>query len=252
MKKRLSAKKTAAGKPSPIPNLQSVITIDGPAGSGKSTAARRLAQALGFVYLNTGAMYRAAAHVALEDGLEIDDPKKAAQVAKAASKMRFEYQFPNGQPRFIVNGRDCTEALFTAALTGRLKPVVNNVAVRAALVANMRQAAESVIAQGAKGVVMEGRDIGTVVFPDAALKFYIHAALEARTQRRVAELRARGEVVDFAGIRKQIEYRDETDKGREVGALIKAQDAIDIDTTQRDEEDTLRLLLEEVRKQKRL
>ena len=228
--------------------LQRMITIDGPAGSGKSTAARRLAQALDFIYLNTGAMYRAVAHVALEDGLEIDDARKATQIARAARQMRFEYKPNKGRQHFIVNGRDCTEALFTAALTGRLKPVVNNTAVRMALVAKMRQAAKKLLTQGIQGVVMEGRDIGTVVFPCAPLKFYIHASIEERTRRRVAELRARGEVVDFAGIRKQIKYRDETDRGRRVGRLMKAADAADINTTGRDEEHTLKLLLKEVRK----
>ncbi|MCY3023789.1 MAG: (d)CMP kinase, partial [Planctomycetota bacterium] len=95
--------------------------------------------------------------------------------------------------------------------------------------------------------VVEGRDIGTVVFPDAALKFYIHADLEERTRRRAEELEARGEKVDVEGLRKQIEYRDETDKGRAVGPLVRAADAIDVDTTHLDEEATLERLLQEAK-----
>jgi cytidylate kinase len=223
-----------------------VIAIDGPAGSGKSTAARRLAQALDFRYLNTGAMYRAVALIAQESGIDLGDPNKASQIRAVAQRMRFEYGEKDGQQRFIVNGQDRTDALFTVALTGQLKPVVNNPQVREALVDKMRGAAHAVIVSGIKGVVLEGRDIGTVVFPDAPIKFYIHADLDARTLRRAAELEARGETVDYDGLRRQIQYRDETDKGREVGALKQAADAIDIDTTLMDEEGTLQRLIAEV------
>ena len=222
-----------------------VIAIDGPAGSGKSTAARRLALELSYMYLNTGAMYRAAALLAQEGGFDLSDEKKIAGIARA---MRFEYIESGGKQRFHVNGSDRSEELFTAALTAQLKPVVNNSEVRAALVEKMRTAAHGVEARGAKGVVLEGRDIGTVVFPNAAIKFYIHADLDARTQRRAAELCAKGEMVDFEGLRKQIQYRDDTDKGREVGALIQAPDAIDVDSTHLNEEAVLQRLLGEVRR----
>jgi len=221
-----------------------VIAIDGPAGSGKSTAARHLAGALGFTYLNTGAMYRAVAFVAKEGGIDLSHDKRVGEVAR---KMRFEYQLKDGQQRFIVNGGDRTRELFTAALTEQLKPVVNNLAVRDALVKKMREAARAVLSQGVPGVVMEGRDIGTVVFPAAVLKFYIHADLEERTRRRAAELEARGEPVDLDGLRKQIRYRDDTDRARSVGPLVQAADAIDVDTTHLDENGTLKRLLEEAR-----
>lgn len=222
-----------------------VIAIDGPAGSGKSTAARRLALELGYMYLNTGAMYRAATLLAQEGGFDLSDEKKIAGIARA---MRFEYIERGGKQRFHVNECDRSEELFTAALTAQLKPVVNNPAVREALVEKMRAAARGVASRGAKGVVLEGRDIGTVVFPDAAIKFYIHADLDARTQRRAAELGAKGEMVDFEGLRKQIQYRDDTDKGREIGALIQAPDAIDVDSTLLNEEAVLQRLLAEVRR----
>ncbi|HYF51031.1 MAG TPA: (d)CMP kinase [Planctomycetota bacterium] len=222
-----------------------IIAIDGPAGSGKSTAARHLAEAIGFSYLNSGAMYRAVAFLADEGGIDLEDPAKVAEIAES---MRFEYRLgPDGKQRFWVNGADRTDSLFTAALTGKLKPVVNNTRVREELVKKMRLAVRKFLDSGASGVVMEGRDIGTVVFPDAPMKFYIHASLDARTDRRAAELKARGEKVDRDGLRKQIEYRDATDKAREVGALIQHDDAIDVDTTNLDEAATLKLLVEKVR-----
>jgi cytidylate kinase len=231
-----------------------IIAIDGPAGSGKSTAARHLDEALGFTYINTGAMYRAVALLAVEGGFDLTDEKRIAEIA---ADMRFEYAQTNGPPsprsgaagrqRFIVNGKDRTEELFTAALTEKLKPVVNNVAVRAALVEKMRTAARAIIAAGAKGAVLEGRDIGTVVFPDAAVKFYMSADLAARAERRAAELKTRNEMVDLPGLQRQIQARDDADKAREVGALIHAPDAIDVDTTHFTEEQTLQRLLAVVR-----
>ena len=127
---------------------------------------------------------------------------------------------------------------------------MNNNSVRAALVEKMRTAARGVAERGAAGVVLEGRDIGTVVFPDAFIKFYIHASIDARTERRAEELKAKGELVDFNGLKKQIQYRDDTDKGREVGALIQAADAIDVDSTHLNEEAVLQRLLSEVNARK--
>ena len=223
-----------------------VIAIDGPAGSGKSTAARRLAEALGYTHLNTGAMYRAVAFLATEGGFDLNDESKKDDIAGIARQMQFEYRIVSGKQRFIVNGDDHTDELFRATLTAQLKPIVNNLAVRSSLVEKMRDAVRHFLAGGVKGVVMEGRDIGTVVFPNAGMKFYIHASLEARTRRRAAELKARNEHVDFEGLRKQIQYRDETDQAREVGGLKQAADAIDIDTTDLDENATVQRLLQEV------
>jgi cytidylate kinase len=229
---------------------QRVIAIDGPAGSGKSTAARRLADALGYTHLNTGAMYRAVAFLATEGGIDLEDKGKSHVIANIARKMEFDYRIVDGKQHFIVNGDDHTEELFRATLTAQLKPVVNNLEVREALVQKMRAAVHRFLAQGVKGVVMEGRDIGTVVFPNARLKFYIHADIDARTKRRAKELVAKGEVVDFEGLKKQIQYRDDADKQREVGGLKQATDAIDLDTTHLDLEATLQRLLEEVQKKR--
>ena len=233
-----------------------IVAIDGPAGSGKSTVARRLAEAEGFAHLNTGALYRAVAHLAGEGGIDPErQPERTAQIAR---EMVFEYDVAGGGQRFLVAAqpgapkRDLTQALFTTALTQQLKPVVNNEAVRAALVEKMRAAARKVLAAGARGVVLEGRDIGTVVFPDAFLKIYLQADLEERTRRRAEELRARGERFEEAGLKKQIEYRDQVDASRSVGPLKRAEDAVVIDTTGMDAEATLRKLQEELGKRRRL
>jgi cytidylate kinase len=210
-----------------------VVAIDGPAGSGKSTAARRLAETERLAYLNTGAMYRAVALLADEGGFDLErQPEKVEEIAR---DLAFEYRpQPDGDVRFFVKNMDRTDALFTSVLTGKLRPVVNNERVRAALVAQMRKAAYGVLDGGARGVVMEGRDIGTVVFPDADVKIYLSADLDARAKRRAAELEARGEKVNLDGLKNQIRMRDDFDSSRSVGPLRKAADAIELDTTSLD------------------
>lgn len=228
-----------------------IVAIDGPAGSGKSTAARQLARAEGLHYLNTGAMYRAVAHLASEGGIDAAaQPERAAEVARA---MDFEYRVQGDALHFWVASKagarkeDLTPVLFTAALTEKLQPVVTNEAIRAVLVEKMRAAARAVLSQGAKGVVLEGRDIGTVVFPDASIKFYIHADLDARAQRRAAELAARGEKVELGGLMKQIARRDDFDEQRTVGPLKRADDALDVDTSHLDVDQTLAKLRAELK-----
>lgn len=228
-----------------------IVAIDGPAGSGKSTAARMLAEAEGFVHLNTGAMYRAVAHLVSEGAFDPErDPQRTAQIAR---DMVFHYRIVNDKQEFWVAPKagspeqDLTPLLFTAALTQKLRPVVNNEKVREALVDKMRAAAARVLAEGAKGVVLEGRDIGTVVFPDAPVKFYIEADLEERTRRRAQELRAKGETVDEAGLREQIRHRDQIDSSRPVGPLKRADDAIPINTSNLKPDEVLKRLRDEVR-----
>jgi cytidylate kinase len=216
----------------------------------KSTAARQLAAAEGLVHLNTGAIYRAVAHLTDEGGIDAErQPARAAEIARA---MDFRQENTAGQARFLVAPRagtprkDLTEALFSAALTQKLKPVVNNAAVRAAVVDHARRAARELIAKGAPGVVLEGRDTGTVIFPHADVKFYLQASLEVRTQRRADELRARGENFDAQGLRDQIAYRDQIDESRSVGPLKPAADAIHVDTTRLGPEEVLAFLREKL------
>jgi len=232
-------------------NLRGIIVaLDGPAGSGKSTAARSLAEAEGYAYINTGAMYRAAAHLVEEGGIDAETNPAAA--VKIAQDMRFEYREENGEPKYYVAPRDgaplqdLTAVLFTAALTAKLKPVVNNETLRHLLVEKMRAAANEAIAHGAKGVVLEGRDIGTVVFPDAAVKFYVEADLEERTRRRAEQLKQAGDTVEAEGLKKQLAKRDQVDSSRAVGPLKKAADAIQIDTTALDPQGVLDVLRKEL------
>ncbi|MCX7805908.1 MAG: (d)CMP kinase [Planctomycetota bacterium] len=229
-----------------------IVAIDGPAGSGKSTAARNLAGRLGLTYINTGAMYRAVALLAVEAGLDLEDEDGIVRIARSLD-IRFEQD--RDEPRYIVHGKDRTADLFSVGLTSRLEPVVNSPRVRAALVDKMREMAARAAASAGTdrdgGVVMEGRDIGTVVFPDADCKFYLHADLAERARRRASELAGRGERVDIAEIERQIEARDEIDRRRETGPLKKAEDAIDVDTSRLSPEETLETLIAHIMRRKR-
>lgn len=189
---------------------QRVIAVDGPAGSGKSTVARAVAAALGLDYLDTGAMYRAVAHAALVRGL---DPGAAEAVARLARELVIEVS-----ERVTVDGSDATEAIRSAQTTRAVTAVAANPDVRRELVARQRSWAES---RG--GGVVEGRDIGTVVFADAALKVFLTADPEERARRRRAE---GGEAVAV-----DIARRDQADSSRAHSPLAMADDAVVIDTT---------------------
>jgi CMP/dCMP kinase len=195
-----------------------IVTIDGPAGSGKSTAARALAERIGFAFLDTGAMYRAVALEALTRGLDLDDFEAVAQLAR---KMTIEALGPVVR----VDGRDVTAAIRTPDVTSAASRVAAIPDVRAALVRMQRKAAEGL------DVVSEGRDQGTVVFPDAECKFYVTAAPEVRARRRLLELQEAGEQISFEDLLRQIVERDTRDKTREAAPLRAADDAIRIDTS---------------------
>lgn len=197
-----------------------VITVDGPAGAGKSSASRALAEQLGYTYVDTGAMYRAVGVLAHEAGIPFDDDE-----ALAALIDRLSFTFPDEGRRITVDGRDLTDAIRRPDAGELASRVSTRPAVRERLVALQR-------ALGAGGgVVMEGRDIGTVVFPDAPLKLYLTADPAARARRRAIEIRARGENVDEAGLARAIAARDERDAGRAHSPLRPAADAIVLDTT---------------------
>jgi len=191
-----------------------VVAIDGPAGAGKSTVARKLAEALGFRYLDSGAMYRAAALAALEQG---GDP------AERASAARIEVG-----DRVLLEGRDVTDAIRTADVTETSSRIAATPAVRAAMVAKQRE----LLSEG--DWVAEGRDIGTVVAPDAALKIFLTASPEQRAQRRAAEIGA-----DWRVVMRDQALRDAQDSQREHSPLRLAPDAIELDTTDRPVEDVV-------------
>lgn len=198
------------------------IAIDGPAGAGKSTVSRRLARELGLRYVDTGAMYRVVGVLADAQGIDFGDVGALAALC-GRLELRFEER-PDGL-HTIADGQDLSTAIRTAA-AGELASRVSTVpAVRERLVALQRAMA------AAGGVVMEGRDIGTVVLPDATVKIYLVASAAERARRRCAELNARGEAVDVEQVTREIAERDRRDQGRAHSPLRAADDALVIDTT---------------------
>lgn len=204
-----------------------ILAIDGPAGSGKSTTARGAAHELGFWHLDTGAMYRAITLLAFRGHADPTDEAAVAEIARSAD-IRFEPKssLDHQKQRIFVNGEDLTDEIRSALVSAAVSQVSALPEVRAALVEKQRAFAE-----GAPGVVAEGRDIGTVVFPNADLKVYLDASIEERARRRAKELQAAGVETTFEEQRSQISRRDETDSAREASPLREASDAVHLDTT---------------------
>ena len=215
-----------------------VIAIDGPVGAGKSTAARRLADALGYVHVDSGAMYRAIGWKVAQAGVDLRDRRRVAAVA-AATEIRVEPE-PEG-PHILVDGVDVTALLRTPAMDEASSVVSVYPEVRNRLVAIQRDMAKE------GGIVMDGRDIGTVVFPDADLKFYLDAELAVRARRRLYEVQQSGTAAGLEAVRAEVASRDERDRGRETSPLAAAPDAIRIDSTALDAEGVLGRMLAEVR-----
>lgn len=199
-----------------------IVAIDGPAGAGKSTVARRVAAALGFSFLDTGAMYRAATWRALRHGMDLDD---AAALESSTRKMRLEMEETDSGQRVLVDGEEVTAAIRTPEVTRLIYKLDQNSAVRRTLVELQRRFGE------ARPTVAEGRDIGTVVFPKAKCKIYLDASLECRARRRASELEAGGTPVDFDRLLAEIRERDEKSMRRADSPLRRADDAVLVDTT---------------------
>lgn len=202
----------------PLEPTPMIVTIDGPAGTGKSTVARQLAERLGFEYLDTGAMYRAIAARSLAAGIDPDDTERIAQLAREA-----QIRFVDG--RTIIDGEDVTDQLRSGPTTEAASRVAQNVEVRQALVQQQRSCAAG------RDVVCEGRDQGTVAFPEARIKFFLDAAPEVRARRRQQELIEKGEQVELATLLAEQTARDERDRNRTVAPLRPAGDAMVVDTT---------------------
>ncbi|MBF0253527.1 MAG: (d)CMP kinase [Candidatus Omnitrophica bacterium] len=201
-----------------------IVAIDGPAGSGKSTVARRVARRMRLPYLDTGAMYRALTVAALQKSVSLQDPKALGRLAK---RVRIELECaPGRRDRVRLDGEDVTRMIRTPELTQQVHWVARAPEVRSEMVRLQRRAA------AARGGVLEGRDIGTVVFPKAPFKFYLDADLRERTARRLKELKAKGVRVSFKKLYEDQKARDLTDTTRKVGPLKPAEDAIRIDTTE--------------------
>lgn len=202
-----------------------IIAIDGPAGSGKSTVAKALAARLGFRYLDTGAMYRAVALRALEAGVPLDNDAAVARIAET-EKVEFAHEGGSALPtRVLIGGQDVTAPIRTPEVDAAVSPVSALKSVRELMVAQQRSLAEG------QDVVVEGRDIGTVVFPHAELKVYLTASPEERARRRGLEQRAAGSAVTDDEVLAAIHRRDTYDSSREHSPLAAADDAVVLDTT---------------------
>jgi len=199
-----------------------IIAIDGPSGAGKSTVAKLLAKRLGYVVLDTGAMYRAVAFRAKQTGLCLEDEES---LSRLASSLRVTFLTRNEELRVLCDGEDITEAIRSPDMSSLASDISKREGVRNALVRMQREMGR------VGGVILEGRDIGTVVFPDADVKFYLDADAEERARRRTEELIGKGVKVTFQETLEDVIRRDRSDMTRAISPLRKAKDAVVIDST---------------------
>ena len=215
-----------------------IVAIDGPAGVGKSTVAKRLAHELGYTYMDTGAMYRAFAWKVMQDEIDLEDE---TSLRKILSETKIDLKKDNGQLRVFLDEVDITDRIRTPVLSQMASKVSTLRAVRERMVELQR-------AMGREGgVVVEGRDIGTIVFPKAEVKIYLDASSQERARRRFEELKAQGKGINLKETLKEMEERDRRDQEREVAPLRKAKDAVVIDSTQLDAEGVMERIMREVR-----
>jgi len=211
-----------------------IIAIDGPVGSGKSTVARRVAELLGYTHLDSGAMYRGVAWKALRDGVPLDSP---AELSALAEKVRIDLVPRDGKLRVILDDEDITELIRTPEVSHAASVVAVVPGVRHPMVAEQRRAG----AQG--GIVMEGRDIGSVVFSHADLKIFLEASPEVRAERRLLELKEKGEELELHKVLADVHQRDRRDRERDMSPLVRAADAVVVDNTAMDAEETARVIV---------
>ena len=200
----------------------SIVAIDGPAGAGKSSVSMEVARRLGMAYLDSGAMYRAATWWAMHQGADMADPEALARCTK---ELPLEMRYDDGALSVIVDGHDVTQAIRTPEVTRSIRHLDGIQEIRASLVRVQRAIAAK------EPTVAEGRDMGTVVFPNARCKIYLNASIEERTRRRAKQLAERNTIVDMDVLRTEIEARDENDRTRDVAPLRQADDAYLLDTS---------------------
>jgi len=217
-----------------VKNIQ--IAIDGPSGAGKSTMAKIVARELGILYLDTGAMYRAVALKGIRSGVDTKDSRALAEMVK---DIDLQVKYENGVQKVILDGDDVTEEIRTPAVTVGSSDVAVNPAVRDKMVELQREIAKK------NSVIMDGRDIGTNVLPNADVKIFLTASIEDRTKRRYEELKEKGTLKQtFEELRQEMEYRDKNDSSRAYAPLKKADDAILLDTTGFSVEESAKTILD--------
>lgn len=215
----------ARARRSCLTNAPLQIAIDGPVASGKSTVARSLAQRLGGMFLDTGALYRAVAFAVLARGVAPDDEAAVGALVKSVDpQVDVDGEAGLGY-RITISGRTLTDELFSPAVSQAVSAIAANAAVRSYLIRAQRSFADE------RNVIMAGRDIGSVVLPNATFKFFLTASLDARVDRRLRELHDRGIQINRETLRAEIERRDQRDKTRRASPLVKAPDAIEIDSS---------------------
>lgn len=215
-----------------------VVTIDGPAGAGKSTVAKRLARALGYRLLDTGAIYRAVALASARAGVPWTD---GPALARVAAELAIEFAFVGEVNHVYLAGEDVSEAIRTQEMSSGASQVSAHPEVRAALLDLQRR-----LGAGG-GVVVEGRDTGTVVFPIADAKFFLTASVEERARRRAAELATKGQAADLETVLRETRERDERDAGRDVAPMRPAEDAVLVDSTGKSLDQVVAEIEDEVR-----
>lgn len=211
------------------------IAIDGPAGAGKSTIARQVAKQKHFIYVDTGAMYRAMAYYLLSEGV---DPEDEAAISEKCQGAHITLKYENGEQVVLLNGENVNGYLRTEEISNAASHTSKNRKVRERIVALQKKLANE------NDVVMDGRDIGTCVLPDADVKIYLTAAVSVRAERRYRELTAKGEICDIRQIEETIAKRDEQDMNREISPLKQAEDAILVDTSDMTIEEVAKTILE--------
>jgi cytidylate kinase len=214
-----------------------IIAIDGPVGSGKSTLARSVAEMMGYVYIDTGAMYRSVAIKALRRGVSLDASDATDALTALAGDTRIDLRQRNGGQQVLLDGEDVTVAIRTPEVAQAASKVAVVSGVRKVLVAEQRRAGE----QG--GVVMEGRDIGSIVFPEAHLKIFLTASPEIRAERRWREHQQKGDAIDLPRTLEEIRERDRRDRERTTSPLVQAPDAVVVDSTAMEPEEVARLVV---------
>lgn len=211
------------------------IAIDGPAGAGKSTIAKAVAKRLGYIYVDTGAMYRGIGLYALEHGA---DPKSAKEVGDILDDIAVSIEYKDGEQRLLLNGEDVSDRIRTPEVSAAASDVSALPAVREKLLDLQRELAKN------NDAVMDGRDIGSFVLPNAEVKIFLTASADVRARRRYDELAQKGIKVEFSEVRADMEQRDKNDSTRKASPLVMAEDSILVDTTDMDIERTIAKIIE--------